>query len=112
MKENNENRVKLAIAHQPTASNRALARELGVSEATVRRHRRRTGACEQPEPRTGLDGKKYGLRRPTVKVHDELLAHNLTACAEILNRNPQERNRLANTFRLLLHICNSKPTQK
>ncbi len=107
MKESNENRVKLAIAHQPTASNRALARELGVSEATVRRYRRRTGACEQPEPRTGLDGKKYGLKRRQVKLHDKLLALNITACAEILSQSPNEKLRLVNTFQLLINICKS-----
>jgi hypothetical protein len=52
------------IAAKPQLSNVALAKELGISEATVRRARESGSSDDEPESRTGLDGKNYPARKP------------------------------------------------
>jgi hypothetical protein len=58
----------LAIAANPEKSNVALAKELGISDETVRRAR---STNVEPEGRVvGIDGKSYPARRP--KSEDQL----------------------------------------
>ena len=51
-------RAAKAIAANPEKSNRALATETGISEATIRRARP-AASCDAPETRVGQDGKNY-----------------------------------------------------
>jgi len=55
-------RAAEAVADHPEKSNRAIAVETGLSEATVRRARDATASDDAvDEPRVGLDGKKRKL---------------------------------------------------
>jgi hypothetical protein len=52
-----------AIAAHPEKSNRALAEEIGTSEATMRRAR--GASSDAPDTVTGRDGKEYPAKRPS-----------------------------------------------
>jgi hypothetical protein len=71
-------RAAEAVAAHPEKSNRALAKETGTSEATMRRARDATASMTQlDEPRTGLDGKRRKLPSyipdPPPLIRDELI---------------------------------------
>lgn len=53
-----------ARAENPSKSSRALATELGVSEATMRRAKPSPASYDAPEKRVGRDGKSYPARKP------------------------------------------------
>jgi hypothetical protein len=64
-------RVEAALADPKNLnrSNVAIARDLGVDEATVRRRRKTGSAPAEPEAkRVGLDGKSYPAKRPKLTV--------------------------------------------
>ena len=48
-----------AVVQFPEKSNCAIAEELGISEATVRRARNTGSSNDEPEKRIGRDGKQY-----------------------------------------------------
>lgn len=54
-------RAAEAIAANPQKSNRAIAKELGLSDDTVGRARRESGVAGAAPEREGLDGKIYRL---------------------------------------------------
>jgi DeoR/GlpR family transcriptional regulator of sugar metabolism len=112
MKQISVEHLHAAIAAQPTLSNRALARQLGVSEATVRRYRKGPAATEQSGLRKGLDGKKYKLRPNKIELDDSLLAPNLAACIQILEQQSTAKPRLARTFRFLANLYKTSPKIK
>jgi hypothetical protein len=57
-------RVAKALAATPEKSDRVIAAELGVGNATVSRIRRKSPVSDDtPESVTGRDGKKYPLKR-------------------------------------------------
>lgn len=58
-------RAAEAIAANPRMSDRAIAADLGIGNATVSRARRETGVSDDtPEERIGRDGKSYPARLP------------------------------------------------
>jgi hypothetical protein len=66
-------RAAKAIQQNPELSNRALAAQEGVSEATMRRERQRTASHDAVETRTGRDGRRRKLptRRHIAEWVDE-----------------------------------------
>jgi len=75
-------RVAAALADEKNRhrSNRAIAKDIGVGEATVRRSR---GApCGAPEKRTGRDGKSYPARKmPKRKAEPPLIHEECEECS-------------------------------
>lgn len=64
----NEHAAK-AIARNPNKSNRAIAADVGISDKTVAKARRKTGAEKSaPEKRAGKDGKSYPAKRKPAPV--------------------------------------------
>jgi hypothetical protein len=109
MKEHNQIPIKSAIAAQPTVSNRALARQLGISEATVRRYRIESATPEQLKLRTGIDGKLYKVRPKDVDVDHGLFKLNIEACTPMLEKDPTAKRRVVNTFKILINLFKSTP---
>jgi hypothetical protein len=66
------------VAANPERSDRAIAEEIGVSDTTVFRARKKTTAsCEAVEARTGRDGKKRKPpRRPEAPVSNPIAEIN------------------------------------
>ena len=65
-------RAAAAIAANPQMSDRAIAREIGVSAPTVGRARSTvTDVTVDDEPRIGIDGKARRLPRPRVEADDD-----------------------------------------
>jgi hypothetical protein len=52
-----------ALEAHPEKSNRSLAADMGIGQATVGRLRRSTCSYDQVEKTVGLDGKSYPARR-------------------------------------------------
>ena len=68
-------RAAAAIAENPQMSNRAIAKELGVDEGTVRKSRSTADhSADDGEPRPGLDGK---ARRMPVRREEDEYDHGL-----------------------------------
>jgi DNA-binding transcriptional MocR family regulator len=61
-------RAAKAIAATPRKSDRAIAREIGVSDTTVLRARRATASHEAVEPRIGRDGKVRRLPKKPAEM--------------------------------------------
>jgi hypothetical protein len=59
-----------AVAANPTASNRAIAAEIGIDHKTVAKARRSTGINSPVEKRIGLDGKSRKMPVPTFTSKD------------------------------------------
>ena len=57
-----------ALAANPKKSDRAIAAEIGVSDTTVLRARRRAASNEAPEKRKGRDGKHYPAKQAAAPV--------------------------------------------
>ncbi len=81
-------RAAEAIADHPEKSNRALAEQAGISEATVRRARDATASETQlDEPRIGLDGKRRKLPSyfadPPPEIREALIEQALDAVREM-----------------------------
>ena len=86
-------RAAEAVAANPEKSNRALASETGLSEATVRRARDATASDDAVyEPRIGLDGKARKLPSfipdPPPPIRDELIEE---AMEMVRQMTPPER---------------------
>ena len=86
-------RAAEAVADHPEKSNRAIAVETGLSEATVRRARDATASDDAvDEPRVGLDGKKRKLPSyipdPPPEIRDLLIEQALDVVREM---TPPER---------------------
>jgi hypothetical protein len=61
-------RAEEAVAANPEKSDRAIAEEIGVSQPTVSRARKRSVDTDvSTEKRTGKDGKKYKVSKPKTK---------------------------------------------
>lgn len=60
-----------AVAESPGKSDRAIAKELGVSPTIVHRARRKATAHKDAVPRVGLDGKARKQPSKTVPTHQE-----------------------------------------
>jgi hypothetical protein len=56
-----------AVEAHPEKSNRMIAKEVGVSEPTVRRARAVSASATQSGPRIGLDGVTRAIPKPTPK---------------------------------------------
>jgi hypothetical protein len=63
-------RAAEAIAANPQKSNRAIAEETGVAEATVRRARGEGASSDAPDEREGRDGKIYHIQ-PREETDDD-----------------------------------------
>jgi hypothetical protein len=85
-------RAAAAVSQHPEMSNRAIAAETGVSEATVRRARESTASGDAVEERTGLDGKKRKLPSyipdPLPEIRDWLIEQTLDGVRQM---TPPER---------------------
>jgi hypothetical protein len=74
-----------AIADNPGKSNRALAKEHGLSEPTVRRAR--TASPDAVDRRIGLDGK--ARKQPAQKIKVQVLDHHETRPIIVSARAPE-----------------------
>ena len=86
-------RAAEAVADHPEKSNRAIAVETGLSEATVRRARDATASDDAvDEPRVGLDGKKRKLPSyipdPAPEIRNSLIEQALDVVRQM---TPAER---------------------
>ena len=68
-------RAEEAVRANPEKSNCAIAEEIGVSSATIRRARQKsTSSCDEVEPRIGRDGKIRKMPRPRPKMDAAIAA--------------------------------------
>jgi len=86
-------RAAEAVADHPEKSNRALAKEIGVSYETIRQARASTdNHLSVDEPRVGLDGKKRKLPsyipEPPPPIRDSLIEQALEVVRQM---TPAER---------------------
>jgi hypothetical protein len=86
-------RAAEAVADHPEKSNRAIAAETGLSEATVRRARDATASDDAvDEPRVGLDGKRRKppsyIPDPPPEIRDSLIEQALDVVRQM---TPAER---------------------
>jgi hypothetical protein len=77
-------RAAVAIAADPTKSNRAIADEIGVSEPTVRRAREAGASHDAAATHIGRDGKSYPAAQPRANVAPDLIAEANKHLAKIL----------------------------
>jgi hypothetical protein len=93
-------RAREAIEANPQKSNRAIAEETGIAEATVRRARE-GASCDAPDEREGRDGKIYRL--PVREEPDDDTDHEeglrVIAARGMLNRATEARD-IATTGKL------------
>jgi hypothetical protein len=89
-------RAAEAIARNPEKSDRAIADEIGVSQPTVSRARKRTDT-DVSVPRTGKDGKTRKMPQPRAGATEQALvdhAHKLLGKMVHLLRQMDQRQRV------------------
>jgi hypothetical protein len=85
-------RAEEAVAANPEKSDRAIAEEIGVSQPTVSRARKRSVDTDvSTEKRTGKDGKKYKASKPKAKPQPKAQEQQPNAAALSLSVSAQQR---------------------
>jgi hypothetical protein len=85
-------RAEEAVAANPEKSDRAIAEEIGVSQPTVSRARKRAVDTDvSTEKRTGKDGKKYKASKPKAKPQPKVMKQEPDAPTLSLSVSAQQR---------------------